>query len=406
MEKSSFRTRAKWCFGLLIYILTSFFLFSETKENFIFAFDSEGTIYENEPYTLVLFIPDEPLSKVQFSKPSLPDSVIFLGSSKINYFSTTTIKIELLFTETGIISIPDTFITIDRKRYPVSFPHFQVQVHPEKRIPQLVLESKGSFYQGQKTIVQLSGVDFLKIDEVDWPLSEYGIIEKISSNDTVWNYTFTPYETGNFTLPDMNVVVQRLNKSQYNCVVKGISGTASKKESKKTNETEVTLSSLFKKTEETVSEKKEVNLTFIPEKCIALRKQFKTMRFGLYGFAFLGVSLGLLGFSKKKKLISLVTLLSTLCFITIAFIGLYRLENQTAVVLETSLRNVPEKNSNVKMNLENGSIIRVKEKMENWYLVETKNTKTVKGVSGWLPQEDVILISDWRYDDGLWRYTK
>jgi hypothetical protein len=407
MEKSSFRARRKWSIGLLIYILTSFLLFAETKESFVFAFDSECEVYENEPYSLVLFIPDEPLSKVQLSKPSLPDSVVFLGSSKIDYFSNTTvIKIELLFTQPGTVSIPNTTVTIGRKKYPVSFPSVEVLIHPEKRIPTLIMESRGPFYQGQKTVIQLSGTDFLSIDEVDWPLSEYGIIEKISSDDKVWKYSFIPYETGDFKLPDMNVVVQRLNKSQYTYVVEGLSGTASKNLNKKTNLTEVTLSSLFKKTEEIAAEKKEVDPNLIPQICRDLRNQFKIIRLGLCGFAFLGLLLSIVVFLKRKKMISLIVILSILCLTGIGFISLSSFEKNKAVVVETSLRTVPEKNSNVKMNLENGSIITVKKHMENWYLVKTKKTKTVDSISGWLPKEDVVLISDWRYEDGLWRYTQ
>ncbi len=410
--------------GLLIVILTLFsnmLVISQDFDNLEFSQTNEFS--EGEPGSLFVIIPNIVPSRIEYTLPKFPESVLLIGLEKISYSSqkykgkfvkSTKLQIAVKFLESGTYSFEPIKITIDNSdEYEIKFPQITVSPNLLELKPELIFTPSKTLHALQSTEFILSGRYFKDVVNYSVELSENALIEEteqlfVSGNRKeftvheipIAKFTCIPFGEGILTLKNITATfvgydgknhVVTLENSELP-VLKTIKYT---EDYQPFDKPQLLLEQSKQPIQNyAINDKNTEKAKLIQEEWLAKKKAKVPIIIGAFYFScfIIFVSFGMLFFAirtKKSLRRSIFFLVLGVIVIFATSFFIFKEKEMYAITYTTNMYGIPEFDGQILKTLESGTRVKIENDMGDWLLIQQENKTT-----GWVQKQDCLVIQN------------
>ncbi|OJF77146.1 MAG: hypothetical protein BKP49_03150 [Treponema sp. CETP13] len=445
MEKQSTGSRQQWCprllkrfkFYLITFIRNLIFLCMIFCIFPLFAQDSEKSIdllqimgielsdlqfieIETDSYaltrTFIIELSQITPSRIQTEVPSLGDGVSILEFNKtvatVNGSPGTRFTLVLEFDHPGEWDLPKIPFTLDKIQTDktwFTFPQITIEINPAMVTPLAFFYAPQSVMIGEKVSVQLMVQNCGEVIAIKNNLNTDSLFSLVQTKQTlpyivnnslgnpiaIAEYSFVGLEEGSLSVPSVQVAIVSLTGEHRNIIseplkIKVLASAETSIKDSELNfyEEDDGLANVEESSKATVIEpdKKIELVQNIVDKEVIRLHIVQGFRNGLAVCALLCILISIVLFCLRKKQKIRFLLLAIICFIGVCLLSI-TVSKRRAVCYQTKLQTIPELDASSRGLIDSGTIVRVKRKSGNWYLVQLSDNRR-----GWIPCKECIDV--------------
>lgn len=410
---------------------------TEADANAFIARPVSSEILTGDDCVFALFIPNAAPDSVHIEDPVLPESAAFKSLTRMQRAGAifgVQVELTVVFLEAGMYTLPPLSITVDGLRLSIPFASIEAQKNPKDVLPELCVRTADGSELGRTAFTTEAGKPVMltvyvrnaaALASFSWKMPKDALFTELErfvahSSDGNGNqqeiplaqFEWIPFEEGLCALPYMCAAVIGFSGMHTEAVLPEICVTViqAKKEAAAKQETlftnafdaagsNTTTAPISRAVCQTLAElryaerrapfwgtEKHCRIRFEKEAGLPAGRpegQF-FMLFTLSGAAFIAIAALFIAVLRKTRAgIALFLTAAALCALSVLYAA--KIFTVHAVFTGTALSAVPEASAS-STPCRAGTIMRIKKSVGSWHYV------TFLGGSGWVLQDDVILI--------------